>query len=109
MTPAAIIKKAAAEGVRLAVTPAGTIKAIGERAAVTRWLPLIREQKPAIVATLAKQRHQCPTDLEVRIRRMAAYWEYSPDELAWALARAAEDPEGWRKVVEFDAAWRAER
>ena len=109
MTPATIIQQAAADGVMLALTPAGTIKASGDGAAVNRWLSRIREQKPAIVATLSKQQQQCPADLEARIRRMAAFWEYSPDELAWALACAAEDPEGWRKLVEFDAAWRAGR
>ncbi len=102
MTPAAIIEKAAREGVILALSPAGAIKATGERAAVSRWLPLIRDQKPAIVAALGSDRD----DLETAIRHMAGYWEYSPAELAWALAYAAEDPEGWRKLVDFDAKWR---
>jgi hypothetical protein len=33
-------------------TSAGTIKATGDQAAVARWLHLIRENKPAIVAVL---------------------------------------------------------
>ena len=37
MTPAAIIKEAAADGVNLALSPTGTIKAAGEQAAVNRW------------------------------------------------------------------------
>jgi hypothetical protein len=53
MNPAAIIQQAAADGVKLALSPAGTIKAAGEGAAVNRWLPVIREHKPAIVAALA--------------------------------------------------------
>jgi hypothetical protein len=52
MTPAAIIKKAMADGVNLALSPAGTIKATGEGAAVNRWLPVIRKYKPGIVAAL---------------------------------------------------------
>jgi hypothetical protein len=52
MTPATIIKDAAAEGVMLALTPAGTIKVTGEGAAVNRWLPLLREHKPVILAAL---------------------------------------------------------
>ncbi len=52
MTPAAIIKTAATEGVRLALSPTGTIKASGDQAAVSRWIPLIREHKPGIVAEL---------------------------------------------------------
>lgn len=52
MTPAAIIKKATADGVTLALTPAGAIKATGNGMAVNRWLPVIREHKPAILAAL---------------------------------------------------------
>ena len=52
MTPAAIIKRAMADGVNLALSPAGTIKATGEGAAVNRWLPVIREHKPGIVTAL---------------------------------------------------------
>ena len=43
MTPAAIVKEAMADGVRLALSPAGTIKAGGKQDAVNRWLLVIRE------------------------------------------------------------------
>ena len=52
MTPAAIIQQAESEGVILAVTSAGTVKASGDRAAVSQWLPMIRDNKPGIVAAL---------------------------------------------------------
>lgn len=52
MTPAAIIQQAAAEGVILPPTPAGTIKATGNGDAVTRWLPMIREHKAELLAEL---------------------------------------------------------
>ena len=52
MTPTATIQRAAADGVRLSLSPAGTIKATGDQAAVNRWLPLIREHKPAITKAL---------------------------------------------------------
>ena len=52
MTPVAIIEQAAADGVRLALCRAGTIRATGITAAVNRWLPIIREHKPGIVAAL---------------------------------------------------------
>jgi len=55
MTPAAIIKEAMADGVNLSLTPSGTIKAIGEAVAVNRWLPLLREHKPEILAVLAHE------------------------------------------------------
>lgn len=52
MNAAAIIRQARAEGVTLALSPAGTIKAAGNREAVTRWLPIFREYKPGIVEAL---------------------------------------------------------
>ncbi len=52
MTPAAILKEAAADGVSLTISPTGTIKATGDGAAVNRWLPAIREHKAGIVEAL---------------------------------------------------------
>jgi hypothetical protein len=52
MTPAAIIREAA-DGVSLALSPPGTIKAVGDQVALNRWLPVLREHKPAILAALA--------------------------------------------------------
>ncbi len=52
MNPAAIIKEATADGVNFSLSLAGTIKATGEQTAVNRWLPIIRDNKPAIVAAL---------------------------------------------------------
>lgn len=52
MTPAVIIERATSDGLRLALSPAGTIKATGETAALNRWLPLIRDNKPGIVDIL---------------------------------------------------------
>jgi|GEM_PF-6774575 len=52
MTPATIIQKAQADGVRLAMSPAGTIKATGNGAAVNRWLAVIREHKAEIIGML---------------------------------------------------------
>lgn len=52
MIPATIIREAQADGVRLAMSPAGTIKATGDGAAVNRWLAVIREHKSEIIALL---------------------------------------------------------
>ena len=52
MTPATIIREAQADGVSLTISPAGTIKATGDSAAVNRWLALIREHKAEIVEAL---------------------------------------------------------
>jgi hypothetical protein len=49
MTPAVIVYQARADGVELALTPTGTIKAKGSVDTVNRWLPLIRDNKPGIL------------------------------------------------------------
>ena len=41
MKPAAIIQEAAADGVILVRTSSGSLRATGEQAAVTRWLPVL--------------------------------------------------------------------
>ncbi len=52
MTPAAIIKKAQADGVMLVLSATGTIKAAGSSEAVNRWLPVIRERKAELLDEL---------------------------------------------------------
>ena len=52
MTPATIIREAQADGVRLALSPTGTIKVTGNGAAVNRWLAVIRERKAEIIDAL---------------------------------------------------------
>jgi hypothetical protein len=52
MTPALIIQKVHADGVTLVLSPSGTIKAAGNREAVSRWLPIIREHKDGLLNEL---------------------------------------------------------
>ena len=52
MTPESIIEQATADGVQLVLAPNGKIKASGSEGAINRWLPIIREQKPGIMAAL---------------------------------------------------------
>jgi hypothetical protein len=52
MSPATIIIQATADGVRLALSATGSIKATGEAVVVNRWLPLIRKHKVDIVGEL---------------------------------------------------------
>jgi hypothetical protein len=54
MTPAFIIEQITADGVRLALSASGGIKASGDQGAVNRWLPIIRENKADIVAALVQ-------------------------------------------------------
>jgi hypothetical protein len=55
MNTAEIIEQAIAEGVTLALPPAGKIKAIGDQSAVDRWLPTIRDNKPSILCELQRE------------------------------------------------------
>ena len=54
MTPSTIIREAQADGVRLALSPAGTIKATGNSEVVNRWLPRIRDHRTAIIEVLGQ-------------------------------------------------------
>ena len=56
MTPDTIIKAAFEDGVNLALTETGTMKATGNAAWIEAWLPIFREHKAAIVAELHQER-----------------------------------------------------
>ncbi len=47
-----LIERIRADGIRLALSQNGTIKATGEQGAINRWLPIIQKQKPGIIAAL---------------------------------------------------------
>ena len=90
MNAAILIARAAAEGVILDLTAAGTLKASGANATVDRWLPVLRSHKDAILAAL-KVRRLVPDLAD----ELIAFWEADvadilqlPDE---ALQRLAED------------------
>ncbi|MEO7861380.1 MAG: hypothetical protein ABIU05_13240 [Nitrospirales bacterium] len=53
MTAQAIIEQVTADGVQLALSVRGGIKASGDQEAVNRWIPIIRENKADIMAALA--------------------------------------------------------
>ena len=54
MNAAEMIEQVAAEGVILALSQTGTIKATGDQSAVDKWLPMIRDYKLAIVCELQR-------------------------------------------------------
>ena len=60
MSPASIICQAQADGVRLALTAAGSIKASGDGAAIARWLAVLSVNKAALVALLRQQAEPAP-------------------------------------------------
>lgn len=98
MTPGEIIRQVCADGARLTVTAAGTLKVTGDQAVIDRWLPVLKARKPEIIAALSA----LPAGLEQRIRAMAQRWQYSPEELADVLERAQRDPAGWMRAIELD-------
>lgn len=53
MTAAALIERANRDGLTLAVTGAGTLRVSGDPVAVDRWAPVIRDNKPEVLALLA--------------------------------------------------------
>lgn len=81
MKPAAIIQEAAADGVILVRTSSGSLRATGEQAAVTRWLPVLRENKPGILAALEGAEGDPPQRdpaIEARRQRVLAMLEARP-------------------------------
>jgi hypothetical protein len=109
LTPAAIIRGAQSEGVRLAVSPAGTIKATGDGAAVSRWVAVIREHKAQIIDALKAAAHPAANDDAGLTASTANQWRvfdrdgatreitYSP---ARTEAQVRRDYPGCRAVVE---------
>lgn len=55
MNTAELIEQVTAEGVTLALTPTGTIKASGDQSAVDKWLPTIRDNKTGILCELQRE------------------------------------------------------
>lgn len=108
MNPVTIIREANADGVNLALSPGGTIKATGDASAVNRWLPILKAYKPGILSALQEAVNDTPgdtpisDDLENLIRRAGTYWEYSPEDYALVRDLARRDPEGLRLALESD-------
>lgn len=92
MNPATIIHSAAGDGVRLALSPSGTIKASGDQGAVSRWLPRVREHKSAIIKALLANA-ACSGDLGA-IREWLAYiGEHDPATISGVLDKCRSDPD----------------
>lgn len=58
MNTAELIEQATAEGVVLALSAEGMIKAIGDPAAVDKWLPTIRDNKTGILCELQREQRR---------------------------------------------------
>jgi hypothetical protein len=71
MTPATIIQQAQADGLILRLSKAGTLKAEGQQAALARWLPVLRQHKPQLLAALHAA-NDTPADAASLARARAA-------------------------------------
>lgn len=75
MTAAAIIQAASADGVRLALTPAGTLKVKGPQPAVSRWDGPLRQHKPEIIRLLAQAANDpAAVSLDTTQERQIRHW-----------------------------------
>jgi hypothetical protein len=101
MTPAIIIREAQADGVRLALSPAGTIKATGDGAAVSRWLSVIRERKAEIIEALKVGAAETATDSRCSIGQAPASLTASEEMAirAWLALIGETDPETIAEVI----------
>jgi len=88
MTPATIIQGAQADGVILALSPTGSIMAIGSNEAVCRWLPIIREHKPHLLEELRKS----PEEREI-LHWLSRIGETDPVVIRETLVKCRNDPE----------------
>ena len=97
MTSARIIDLASMDGVSLSVSSTGNIKAVGPRAAVHEWLPLIREHKPAIVDALKSRVGELavipPTPTEVWQQKVIAMLSDNPTTRRAITSDMQADPE----------------
>jgi hypothetical protein len=75
MTPAEIMEQATADGVSLALSPAGAITATGDQAAVDKWLPVIRDNKPSILCELQRERRRAKVLAMLEGKRFAMFVE----------------------------------
>jgi hypothetical protein len=98
MNPCKIIKEAQADGVELALSPAGNIKAVGDDVAVHRWLPIIRANKIDLISALRAANDGAYEELpdpaaETRRRKVLAMLRESPTIKYAAVTDDQADPD----------------
>lgn len=98
MTPATIIQQAQADGVKLALSPSGTIKAVGNGEAVNRWLPVIRQHKAELLDELRAANDGAYAALpypatEARRQRVLAMLRESPAARYAVVTDTESDPD----------------
>ena len=86
MNPATLINQAEEDGVRLALSDTGTLKASGDKSHIDKWLPVIRAHKVGLIALLSFAANDTTPDLTPRYGwlihftdREPVYATYSPE------------------------------
>lgn len=79
MTPAEIIEQVGQDGVVLALSDTGNVKAIGDQSAVNRWLQTIRDNKPSILCELHREARRQKTIAMLGAARKYAVLVENPD------------------------------
>ena len=90
-----IVKRIESDGVRLALSDSGTLKAVGDGEAVNRWLSIIRERKSEIIAAL-QQAENDPADKPISI--LSSQGETVI--IAWLAAIGETDPVTIGEVID---------
>jgi hypothetical protein len=97
MNPAMILNQSAADGVILSLSASGTLKANGDKKQVDKWLPVIRDHKPALVALLSNPPSKRTANFaeaeELRLLVTAIYQNDTEADRQEALHFALADPD----------------
>ena len=104
MTPAAIIQKARTDGVILALSPSGSIKATGDQSQVDKWLPAIRNHKADIISALREAANDPPALLSGKDEACILDWlsrigEADPVTIGEVIDRCRADDEARRYFI----------
>ena len=97
MTPATIIARAEAEGISLAISDSGNIKAIGSGDIVQRWVPVLRQHKASILRVLRKtETPHKPSSFDLdHFEERAAIMEYDGGLTRAVAERLAAEAQGF--------------
>lgn len=95
MSTTEMIQQALEDGVIIATDGTGNIKLIGDQTTVDRWLPTIRENKPAILAALTPRQTPTPCKGCTRLEAVEILGEFINGCLYVAPGLY---PDGWRRL-----------
>jgi len=110
MTPESVIRQAAADGVRLVLSPPDKIKLIGGEKVVDRWLPVIREHKPEIIEALREAANSPLPDGLFDTFEFAPPSDPTDDEASHERVAIMMEDNGWDEATALqEARWDVDR